>query len=74
MGWGLTEESDNVSYHLAASNFVFATLAQEQYTRTLRSDFDDLTIKEVRRKAGKIRSAQRDGALKAQCNKWQKTS
>ncbi|PHM22458.1 hypothetical protein [Xenorhabdus ehlersii] len=69
-GWGLTMESDSTSYHLAASNLVFAVLAQEQYDSDTLNEFENLDIKNARRKAGKIRSEQRDGALKDQCIKW----
>ncbi|MDE1479257.1 hypothetical protein KKJ25_00605 [Xenorhabdus bovienii] len=69
-GWGLTEESDNTSCHLAASNLVFAVLAQEQYDSDIMNEFENLEIKEVRSKAAKAKHEAYYAPLKAQFLKW----
>ncbi|CDG20539.1 protein of unknown function [Xenorhabdus poinarii G6] len=69
-GWGLTEESDNTSCHLAASNLVFAVLAQEQYDSDIMNEFENLGIKEVRSKAAKAKHEAYYAPLKAQCLSW----
>ncbi|WP_237386105.1 hypothetical protein [Xenorhabdus sp. Sc-CR9] len=69
-GWGLTVEFDSISYHLAASNLVFAMLAQEQHTRSILNDFEDLPNKEVRRKAARAKYEIYYGPLKTQCQNW----
>ncbi|WP_340613577.1 hypothetical protein [Xenorhabdus thailandensis] len=69
-GWGLTVESDSAAYHLAASNFVFAVLAQEQYRRDILDDFEDLQLIESRSKGGTARHSIYYMPLKERCLKW----
>ncbi|MGJ0626663.1 hypothetical protein [Xenorhabdus bovienii] len=69
-GWGLTEESDNTSCHLAAYNLVFAVLAEEQYINAMMNEFENLEIKEVRSKAAKAKHKAYYAPLKAQFLKW----
>ncbi|MDE9483680.1 hypothetical protein [Xenorhabdus bovienii] len=69
-GWGLTEESDNTSCLLAASNLVFAVLAQEQYDSDIMNEFENLGIKEVRSKAAKAKHEAYYGPIKSLFLKW----
>ncbi|MBD1228587.1 hypothetical protein [Xenorhabdus griffiniae] len=69
-GWGLTEDSNSVSCYLAASNLVFAILAQEQYDNEIINDFENLDIKYKRRKAAKARHDNYYGPLKISIRKW----
>ncbi|BET97454.1 hypothetical protein [Xenorhabdus taiwanensis] len=69
-GWGLTVESDSTSYHLAASNLVFAVLAQEQYDSAVLNDFENLGIKDKRRKAANARHEVYYAPLKLFLRKW----